>query len=365
MAYQSTDDRQQPPAPICPRLPRTFRRWWCRMTHNRTGPASRASGRSARTLARLFNDAYLGPTSACLTLPPDPSTLPLVPRFVLLVLPVLVLGCAGDSPLDDAESGLEDLTLFHATGDTDTAGGVVRTADAAPTLSSVVTPVDQGLPPDLALLEEVWTGDLEGMVERRLIRLLTVFSRGFYFLDGPQQRGVTYEAASGFEEAINERFDTGNLPIHIVVIPVARERLLPALAAGYGDIAAGNLTITPERASQVDFADPWNVDVDEILVTGPSAPALPDREALGGQQLYVRRSSSYYESLVALNERFRAAGIPEVELVAAPGHLALRRPPVARAVITKVSWRLSWSPHGQRPAGDGLLPMAVTDIHRG
>ena len=211
------------------------------------------------------------------------SRLPVVPRFALLVVPILVLGCAvGDSRLDNAASGLES-TGVDVIDDTGGASEAVNITDAAPTLSGVVTPTDQGLPADLAFLEEVWTGDLDGMVERRIIRLLTVFSRGFYFLDGPRQRGMIYELSRLFEDEINDRFDTGNLPIYVVVIPVARERLLPALAAGYGDVAAGNLTITPERASQVDFADPWNLDVDEILVTGPSAPPLPDLDALGGQ----------------------------------------------------------------------------------
>ncbi|HEX5079199.1 MAG TPA: transporter substrate-binding domain-containing protein [Geminicoccaceae bacterium] len=41
-----------------------------------------------------------------------------------------------------------------------------------------------------------------------------------------------------------------------MIIPVPRDQLLPALLEGRGDIAAANLTITPERQVLVDFADP-------------------------------------------------------------------------------------------------------------
>ena len=44
-----------------------------------------------------------------------------------------------------------------------------------------------------------------------------------------------------------------HLKVRVVFIPVRRDQLLPALAAGKGDIAAANLTITPERQKLVDF----------------------------------------------------------------------------------------------------------------
>ena len=40
-------------------------------------------------------------------------------------------------------------------------------------------------------------------------------------------------------------------------MPVGRDELLPALVAGRGDIAAANLTITPERQRMVDFTPPF------------------------------------------------------------------------------------------------------------
>ena len=37
-----------------------------------------------------------------------------------------------------------------------------------------------------------WTGDLDGMIARRVIRVLTVYSKTFYFVDKGIQRGISY-----------------------------------------------------------------------------------------------------------------------------------------------------------------------------
>ncbi len=42
-------------------------------------------------------------------------------------------------------------------------------------------------------LDRVETGDLDELIERRVIRALVTYSETYYFLDGPNQRGVTYE----------------------------------------------------------------------------------------------------------------------------------------------------------------------------
>ena len=57
------------------------------------------------------------------------------------------------------------------------------------------------------------------------------------------------------------------------------------------------------------------------LRTGANAPALGSVEALAGRKVFVRRSSSYYESLAALNTRLQAAGKPPVQIKLADEHL--------------------------------------------
>jgi membrane-bound lytic murein transglycosylase MltF len=163
-----------------------------------------------------------------------------------------------------------------------------------------------------------FTGDFDGMRKRRVIRALVTYNHTLYFLDGPTQRGIAYEALQLFEKHINAKYKTGKLPIYVVIIPVTRDQLLTRLAAGYGDIAVGSLTITKQRREAVDFSTPTATGISEIVVTGPAGPAsVAGVEDLSGQEVWVRRSSSHYESLVALNEKLKAAGRPPVRIRAA------------------------------------------------
>ena len=184
--------------------------------------------------------------------------------------------------------------------------------------AALPAPIDLG---HLALVTEPRTGDFDGMAERRTIRALVVRSKTFYFFDGAVQRGLSYDRLKAFEAYVNERRDTGALKINMMFLPVTRDQLIPALLAGYGDLAAANLTITPERQAQVDFSIPVQRDVREILVTGPASEPVASIEDLSGKTLHTRRSSSYHESLAALNERFAASGLPPVDIVPVDEHL--------------------------------------------
>jgi membrane-bound lytic murein transglycosylase MltF len=109
--------------------------------------------------------------------------------------------------------------------------------------------------------------------------------------------------------------------VRVVFIPIARGELLQALADGKGDIAASNLTITPDRQKLVDFSMPVYSNVSEVVVSGPGAPALQGVEDLSGKEVFVRKSSSYYQSLVALNQRLAAQKKPGVIIKPAPEEL--------------------------------------------
>jgi membrane-bound lytic murein transglycosylase MltF len=167
----------------------------------------------------------------------------------------------------------------------------------------------------------VWKGDFDGMKKRRLVRMLVVYSRTFYFLDKARQRGATYEAGVELEKELNPTRKSSTRPIRVVFIPTRRDRLLPSLAEGRGDIAAGNLTITPEREKTVDFTTAIARNIDEILVTHGDAPAPKSAEDLAGTSLFVRRSSSYFASLQALNARLAAQRKAPVQVVLADENL--------------------------------------------
>jgi membrane-bound lytic murein transglycosylase MltF len=155
------------------------------------------------------------------------------------------------------------------------------------------------------------------MAEKRQIRVLVVNSKTFYFLDRGRQRGISYDLLKEFEKFVNKKLKTKTLRIDVVFIPVRRDELIPGLVKGLGDIAVANLTITPERLKHVDFSNPMLTGVKELLVTGPAAPPVTDIDDLAGKEIRVRKSSSYYESLVLLNDKFILAEKSEMKLVLA------------------------------------------------
>jgi membrane-bound lytic murein transglycosylase MltF len=195
-----------------------------------------------------------------------------------------------------------------------------------------------------------WTGDLDGMIERRVIRVLTVYSKTFYFVDKGVQRGITYDVFHLFETDLNKKLATSkklkhrHLKVKVVLIPIPRGDLLQALVDGKGDIAASNLTISEERKKLVDFSAPAYRNVSEVLVSGPASPAVASVNDLAGKQVFVRKSSSYYESLVALNRRFATEKRPAVILKEAPETLE------DEDLVEMVS--------------AGLVPLIIVDKHK-
>src|SRR5262249_45029414 len=137
-----------------------------------------------------------------------------------------------------------------------------------------------------------WTGDLDGMIQRRMIRVLTPYSKTHYFVDKGVQRGLVYDSAMVLENALNKKYKTGNLRVHMIFIPTPRDKLISGLVDGTGDIAAAGLTVTPERAAQVDFGPPTFTDVSEIVITGPAGPGVTSVDDLAGREVFVRKSSS-------------------------------------------------------------------------
>src|SRR5688572_6087076 len=168
---------------------------------------------------------------------------------------------------------------------------------------------------------EHWSGDFDGMFERRVVRVLVPYSRTLFFNDKGAQRGLVADALKDFEVYLNKKYPIKNRPITVVALPTTREELIPGLLEGRGDIAMGNLTITPERAKRIDFSTPTNKAVLEIVVTGPASPPLAVLDDLAGHEVHVRRSSSYHDSLTRLNRRFLALDKPQMKLTLVPDAL--------------------------------------------
>jgi len=175
----------------------------------------------------------------------------------------------------------------------------------------------------LGRISQPFTGDLDAMIERRVIRVLVAPSRTQYWIERGRQTGSQYELLVQFENELNRHHEMASkhIRLHVSFVPTTRDQLIPALLAGQGDVVAGILTITPDRLQQADFAEPFFRNVAEIVVTGPASPRLASLDDLSGKQVFVRRSSSYWTHLEALNERFLNAGRLPVDLKAVPEDL--------------------------------------------
>ena len=158
-------------------------------------------------------------------------------------------------------------------------------------------------------------GDLDTMVERRAIRVLTVYGPGRYFLKD-EPRGTVQEYADKLQKVVNEAFKTGLLTVQVPVIPVARDQLFSALQAGYGDIVMAGTTVTDNRQVGVDFTNPVSKPLKEVLITGPSAPRLGSLADLSDQTVYLRLSSSYAESVRKLSQTLVEQGEAPIRIEA-------------------------------------------------
>lgn len=189
-----------------------------------------------------------------------------------------------------------------------------------------------------------WHGDLDGMLERRVFRLIVPYSRTLFFVDRGRQMGVSAEFGMAFEAWLNKRHAKNHLRQNVVFVPMARDEMITALNEGRGDAIAANLTITPERSALVDFAPPWLHDVRELVVTGPAAPALATIDDLAGQEIHVRASSSYAPHLEALSRALAARGKPSIRIRPAEDDLE------DEDLLEMVN--------------AGLLPLAIVDQHK-
>lgn len=152
----------------------------------------------------------------------------------------------------------------------------------------------------------------EIMRTTRAFRVLAPPSPTLCMADRGRLHGTVPEGAQILEQWINRTWRTGSRPATVIVIPMPRAKLLPLLAEGRAEIAAGNLTVTEERARLVAFTKPLRTGVHEVIVTPEDTPEIDSPEALSGMTVITRRVSSHHDSLLRLNERLAAAGKPPV-----------------------------------------------------
>jgi membrane-bound lytic murein transglycosylase MltF len=215
-------------------------------------------------------------------------------------------------------------------GATKNPGGVASTASSAG--APPITTAAERLPPPAfedglpeaarAILFQKFTGDLDLMLKRRLIRVGVPYNRTFYFVDKGVQRGVAYEMGHAFEDHLNKKLRTKDATrVRVVLLVVPRDQLARALLEGKVDFVAAQVTVRPELQAIVDFTKPTRTKVSEVVVTGPGSPAIASVDDLAGRDVYARRDSKYWESLVALNAKLKEKGRRPVAIREVPGNL--------------------------------------------
>jgi len=172
-----------------------------------------------------------------------------------------------------------------------------------------------------AHLSEAYTEDLPGLMARRYIRVLTTMNRTNFFLAGGKAHGFEYALLKEYEKFLNQGIQRRELYVTLEFIPVSRDRLLSGLVEGLGDIAAAGLTITEKRKELVAFTRPYLTGIDELLVTHNSVAAPVSLKGLSGKRVFIRKSSSYYDSLLQLNRRLDNANRRPVAIIPADENL--------------------------------------------
>ena len=164
------------------------------------------------------------------------------------------------------------------------------------------------------------TDDLDGMLKNRIIRVLVIPSEIMFNVDKGKKRGLNYELMMQFQKQINADFPqkTKHLKTRIVFIPVAKDKLIPGLLKGMGDIAVGDISITPKRKRLIDFSDPYIEHINTIVVTGPSSPSINTLADLSGKEVYVHPSSSYHEYLQKANFYLSETGLHPIKIKDVP-----------------------------------------------
>jgi membrane-bound lytic murein transglycosylase F len=155
---------------------------------------------------------------------------------------------------------------------------------------------------------DIFTGDLDGIRERRVLRVLTRNNAATYFVWHGEIMGFEHDLAKAFADSLG-------VQVEFIVVPT-RAALLGWLLEGRGDMVAAGITATEQRQQGlVEFSRPtaW---VREVVVARPADSALQAPADLSGRTLVIRRASTYWNTA----QRLEDEGV-DVAIVAAPENM--------------------------------------------
>lgn len=166
-------------------------------------------------------------------------------------------------------------------------------------------------------INDTFIGDLKEIRKRRILRVLVSYNRTNFFHTIKGQRGLEHDLIKAYEKYLNRGPRKERYKTHVVFLTRPFNRLLSDLTAGYGDIAASGLTITPERRALVDFTTPYIEGIQETLVSNSATKKITRLEELSGKQIIVVANSSYIIHIEQVNQALGLLGLPGIEIIKA------------------------------------------------
>jgi membrane-bound lytic murein transglycosylase F len=149
-----------------------------------------------------------------------------------------------------------------------------------------------------------FTADLDGILKRGELRVITRNNGVSYFLDRGEPRGFDYELAVMLAKSLKVRL--------AMVVPPAHDQMVPWLLEGRGDLIAASFTVSEDRARMVDFSQPY-LKVQEMVVQRVGEPRLQSLSDLKGRRITVRPGSSYAATLARLQPQAGFTVVPAAE----------------------------------------------------
>jgi len=166
---------------------------------------------------------------------------------------------------------------------------------------------ESGTPAGDAAGNALSTADLGGIVDSGRLRVLVEREPDSYL---PRHGAGLYA-----ERELAARFaERHGIDAELVFVDRFAD-LLPALLAGRGDVAAANLTVTPEREDRVRFTRPIDFSRDRLVTAAGRTPPVDDAGLSG--RLAAREETTLLETARRL-----AAGNPALEVVAVDSTLS-------------------------------------------
>jgi membrane-bound lytic murein transglycosylase F len=148
--------------------------------------------------------------------------------------------------------------------------------------------------------QDLYTDDLDGLKRRKVLRMITRNNAMTYYIYRGTQVGFEYELIKRFADEHKLRME--------IVIPPSHEDLFAWLNEGRGDVIAAAMTITEERTKKVGFTTPYN-HVEEVVVVRADNGEITGPADLAGKTVHVRKSSSFYRTLLDLKKTVKGLEI--------------------------------------------------------